>query len=46
MIAQAAKQQAVYLGKVFNRDLDKPFKFLFLGSMTQLGTVSKKVNYV
>ena len=38
MIAQAAKQQAVYLGKVFNKDLDKPFKFLFLGSMTQLGT--------
>ena len=40
MIAQAAKQQAVYLGKVFNKNLDKPFKFLFLGSMTQLGMVS------
>ena len=39
MIAQAAKQQAVYLGKHFNGKItDKPFKFLFLGSMTQLGT--------
>ena len=38
MIAQAAKQQATYLGKVFNKGLDKPFNFQFMGSMTQLGT--------
>ena len=38
MIAQVAKQQAVYLSRVFNKGVETPFKFLFMGSMTQLGT--------
>merc|ERR1712038_427467 len=38
MIAQAAKQQAVYLGKSFNKGTSHPFRFSFMGSMTQLGT--------
>ena len=27
MIAQAAKQQAIYLGKVLNKDHKKPFRY-------------------
>eukprot|EP00092_Neocalanus_flemingeri_P013049 GFUD01014061.1.p1 GENE.GFUD01014061.1~~GFUD01014061.1.p1 ORF type:complete len:468 (+),score=122.49 GFUD01014061.1:108-1511(+) len=38
MLAQVANQQGKYLGKVFNKDLEKPFKYVFMGSMAQLGT--------
>jgi len=38
MLAQVANQQGKYLGKVFNNDLDKPFNYIFMGSMAQLGT--------
>ena len=35
-ISQAAKQQAVYLGKSFNKGTSHPFRFSFMGSMTQV----------
>ena len=35
-ISQAAKQQAVYLGKSFNKGTGNPFRFSFMGSMTQV----------
>ena len=38
MLAQVANQQGKYLGKVFNKDMDKPFSYIFMGSMAQLGT--------
>ena len=38
MLAQVANQQGIYLSKKFNKDLNKPFKYVFLGSMAQLGT--------
>jgi len=38
MLAQVANQQGKYLGKVFNNDIDKPFSYVFMGSMAQLGT--------
>jgi len=38
MLAQVANQQGKYLGKVLNTDMDRPFKYIFMGSMAQLGT--------
>jgi len=38
MLAQVANQQGKYLGKALNTDSDKPFKYIFMGSMAQLGT--------
>eukprot|EP00090_Calanus_glacialis_P022967 TRINITY_DN35350_c0_g1_i1.p1 TRINITY_DN35350_c0_g1~~TRINITY_DN35350_c0_g1_i1.p1 ORF type:complete len:463 (+),score=155.26 TRINITY_DN35350_c0_g1_i1:160-1389(+) len=38
MLAQVANQQGKYLGKVFNKDMEKPFNYIFMGSMAQLGT--------
>ena len=38
MLAQVANQQGKYLGQVFNKDKEKPFKYVFMGSMAQLGT--------
>jgi len=37
-LAQVANQQGKYLGKVLNKDIEKPFKYVFMGSMAQLGT--------
>lgn len=39
-LAQVARQQAIYLGKIFNRkqtEDEKPFKFFNLGSMASVG---------
>jgi len=38
MLAQVANQQGKYLGKVFNTHMNKPFSYIFMGSMAQLGT--------
>ena len=38
MLAQVANQQGKYLGNAFNKDIDKPFSYIFMGSMAQLGT--------
>jgi len=38
MLAQVANQQGKYLAKSLNTDSEKPFKYIFLGSMAQLGT--------
>ena len=38
MLAQVANQQGKYLAKVFNTGHEKPFSYIFMGSMAQLGT--------
>lgn len=35
--AQVAEQQGKYLAKVFNKNLDGPFKFLFRGLLLYTG---------
>ena len=37
-------QQGAYLAKSFNKNLDRDFKYVFLGSMAQLGTFDAVVD--
>ena len=38
MLAQVANQQGKYLARRLNKNTDQPFKYIFMGSMAQLGT--------
>ena len=38
MLAQVANQQGKYLAKSLNKGSNKPFRYIFMGSMAQLGT--------
>ena len=38
MLAQVANQQGKYLARTLNKDQEKPFRYVFMGSMAQLGS--------
>ena len=38
MLAQVANQQGKYLARSLNKGSNKPFRYIFMGSMAQLGT--------